>query len=778
MVSRNSSIAVPATASAARLGVAKYFWFRLIVLTLLLILLLAGSYIRVSYKGFTTGMYNQTRYATVAENKNLWFCISYWLDYMQLLKFNEASGLYSFDNVDESGMSLYERGKLAYHRGDFPVVVSLIEQDINRSGESEDKLFWLAISYMRQAEAQNCLARLTSHPDQQQNALQAPHVHENQTDSRQQLCALPLTKFHTQTESARSAAKIFEKLLDQYDHENRLYQWLLNFNYMTVNGFPQDVPPRYLINTKFIDTFYGNRKKETETEFATLSFADRAHEMGVDTFNAGKGVAVEDFDHDGYLDIVTGGNFDTVKFYRSDRGKTFADRTEAAGLEGIKQPFVITSADYDNDGWQDLFFARPFGNYALYRNNREGSFTDVTASTGLLDAKPADHIAATWVTAWSDVDGDGDLDLFLAQWGFKLPLVRNLMAKPRMDSTLFLNENGHFVDRTREFGLQDTVEDSYFIGASFGDYDNDDYPDLFLSSPLRNTSVLLRNISGKRFERTKLIPGDEGGFVASFIDFNHDGKLDVFWAGFTDAKTSTEQAVFGEHLNEFRSGQTRIFIQTADGKFTERADLFDLRMSTMGSSFGDINNDGCYDFYLGTGTPESWFVLPNLMYLGKTAGTKCADALTNISMLQGLGTIQKGHGIVFFDFDNDGDEDIYSSLGGMWPADKWPNQFFVNNSKTGNNWIEIRLRGRRTNYFGVGATIKVMAENQQQQEITRYYQMDNKTGFGSAPYLAHIGVMNATRIKGVEVHWPVSRCWKTYQAKLNQLNILDEEECP
>src|SRR5258707_12143403 len=101
---------------------------------------------------------------------------------------------------------------------------------------------------------------------------------------------------------------------------------------MTGNGFPQEVSPKYLIKTKFIDSFYGEKKKETEAEFASLSFVDRAHEMGVDTFNSGKGVAVEDFDRDGYLDIVTGGNFDTVKFYRNDHGKTFIDRTEAAGV--------------------------------------------------------------------------------------------------------------------------------------------------------------------------------------------------------------------------------------------------------------------------------------------------------------------------------------------------------------------------------------------------------------------------------------------------------------
>jgi FG-GAP-like repeat/ASPIC and UnbV len=768
-----TSNTIPLVVKNASVSVARYVRLRYIALLLLFTLLGAAVYVRNSYKGFTIGFYRQMRYASVRENQNLWFLIGYWLEYMQLLEFDETTGFYSFDNVDESRMDQFERGRLAYHRGNFASAVSLISNDIEKSGESESKLLWLAISYMRYAEAENCLSKLTPNGDPTHN-----HTAQEDKDNHlQELCAIPLARFHDRAESSRAAAKIFEKLLDKYDGENRLYQWLLNFNYMTAGGFPNEVPAKYLINSKFIDSFYGEGKKAKEAEYGYLSFVDRAHEFGVDTFNAGKGVAVEDFDHDGYLDIVTGGNFDLVKFYKNDRGQRFIDRTEAAGLGGIKQPFIITAADYDNDGWVDIFFGRPFGNYGLYRNRGDGTFKDVTADTGLLAAKPDDHIAATWVAAWSDVDNDGDLDLFLAQWGFKLPLVRGLMSKPRMDSTLFINEGGRFVDRTREYGLTATVKDNYFIGADFGDYNDDGYQDLFLSSPLRNTSVLLKNVGGKRFEPTTLIRGDEGGFVAAFLDFNHDGRLDLFWAGFTDAKTSVEQAVFGEHLDKFRSGQTRIFLQNEQGQFTERTDLFDMPMSTMGSSFGDINNDGCFDFYLGKGTPESWFILPNLMYVGKTESTRCAERLDNISMLQGFGTIQKGHGIVFADFDNDGDEDIYSSLGGMWPADKWPNQFFVNESRLGNSWVKVRLRGRKTNYYGIGARIKVTAKNDKQETIVRYALMDLRTGFGSSAYLAHVGLMNATRIENVEVYWPGSSCTQTYKAELNKLNLLDEGDC-
>src|SRR5205823_6440224 len=112
----------------------------------------------------------------------------------------------------------------------------------------------------------------------------------------QLLCALPLTQPHDRAESARAAAKTFETLLDRYDPSNRLYQWLLNFNLMTAGGFPQEVPAKYLVKGDFIDAFYGERKKRTEAEYSYLSFDERAHELGVDTFNAGKGVAVEDFD--------------------------------------------------------------------------------------------------------------------------------------------------------------------------------------------------------------------------------------------------------------------------------------------------------------------------------------------------------------------------------------------------------------------------------------------------------------------------------------------------
>ena len=196
----------------------------------------------------------------------------------------------------------------------------------------------------------------------------------------------------------------------------------------------------------------------------------------------------------------------------------------------------------------------------------------------------------------------------------------------------------------------------------------------------------------------------------------------------------------------------------------------------MGVSYGDVNNDGCHDFYLGTGNPESWFIVPNLMYLGKVTDVHCNGEAENISGSNGLASTQKGQGVVFFDYDNDGDQDIYSVQGGMWPGDKWPNRMLENVTSNRNTWIKIRLRGRDTNYFGVGATIKVVARDSKGREYIRFAVMNNKTGFGSTPYLAHIGLMQAIEVKYVDVTWPVSQSKKRYYPRLGELVTLDEEE--
>ncbi len=731
----------------------------------------------VRFPGFTEALVADLRHASWHENSSQYRFLLYYAEIYGELRGSDPDGFVALP-PPEASQSLLEKGKRRFHRGEFGQAVSQIQEHIRLRGETEESLFWLAASLSRQAEATNCLDSLiqrepeSEDPERVTTATPAESMPHDMT----RMCALPIVLPHMRDQATEASVQVLERLLDEYDARNPLYRWLLNFGYMTLGRYPEGVPERYRVSNSFTDLFYGEGKRRAEANHADLVFRDGARELGVATLDVGKGVAVEDFDGDGYLDIVTGGTFDPLRYYRNIQGREFVDATRQAGLEAVQQAFIITAADYDNDGAMDLFVSRPFHHFQLLRNGGGGTFEDVTFSSGLLGGTPDRGEAVyTCVSAWGDIDNDGDLDLFLAQFGQQLPFAGGLLSRRPMPSRLFINQDGRFVDRTSDFGLEDVVHDRIFLGAAFGDYDNDGWIDLFLSSFTRGQSVLLRNLGGRRFETTSLIGSTEPGFMTAFVDVDHNQRLDLFQGGQSPAEISVENTVFGKEPSRNAS---KIFLQT-NGGFSQRHDFFSDSMpaGTMGASFGDLNNDGCYDFYLGTGNPESWFVLPNLMYLGELEGVRCTGRMSNISMLSGFGTVQKGHGIVFFDFDNDGDQDIYSSLGGMWPGDGWPNQLFVNESHLSNNWVKFRLKGRRSNRFGLGATIRVLAENPAGETIQRTYLMDNGTGFGSAPYLAHIGLLNADRILEVEVNWPASGCRHTYSAQLNSLQQLDEAAC-
>jgi hypothetical protein len=739
-----------------------------------LVLLGGAAGFRRAYPGMNEGMWHQMRYATFKESRNLMYCVVYFIDAMEALSFDPKAGVWSFKNSRAAGTDDLVQGRLAFHRGDFSGAIRDLEHQVARHGESEEALFWLAMSHMRRAEAENCLAKMVGGGQQAGPALHGLAGHDHAG-----YCSLPLERYHDRQDDSRQAAKVWTRLLDRYDSENRLYRWLLSFSLMTVNGFPSEVPARYRIATPFIDSFYGEEARRVREKYSSLKLTDRAAELGVGSYGVGRGVAVEDFDHDGNLDLVTADFFGHLHYYRNTGGH-FVEATQEVGLAGVTQPLSVSAADYDNDGWVDLLVVRPFDRFQLLHNDGHGHFVDQTAASGLLAGVPDDTLATSWFATWADVDNDGDLDLFVSAWAFRVPFVSGLVAKPRMNSKLYINDgNGHFHDATAEYGLAGDMDDRQFIGAAFGDYDGDGFPDLFVAGPIPGTSALYHNEGGKRFAKVEL-PDDfkEPGFTAAFLDINQDGRLDIFQGGFNDARTATARTVFGDQ--GYRMGASVFLLQTADGRFEKHPELFGggAALSTMGTSYGDLDNDGCFDFYLGTGNPEPWFILPNMMYMGQRRGGACTGQMENVSALNGVGTVQKGHGIVFFDFDNDGDQDVFSNLGGMWPADVWVSQLFVNEGVPKNHWIKIRLRGRRTNYYGVGASIKITARRPDGSTLERYRQMDNETGFGSAPYLAHVGLLDAVAIESIEVSWPASRCRARYQAALDQLNVLDEAQCP
>lgn len=773
-------------------------WLRRLTWTLaggvVIVALLLGG-LSLAYPELTALTVHTLRHSSLGESRDLFAFILYVQRTMELLEPDPVTGAYSFDGVDVSRLDAFERGYVAFHRGDFTAAVRAFERAVEERGESEKRLFWLALAHLRRGEALNCLERL------RHDTMGAAVSHAAG------ICALPLGSFHDRPQPSRRAAQLFERLLDRYDAADAVYRWLLNFSYMTVDGFPDEVPGRYRLPGDFVDRLYGTSEAELEALAGRLRFVDRAAELGVDRLDTGRGVAVEDFDRDGDLDLAVGGTFEDVRFYRNDvhvadpapvadgpRGR-FTDVTEAVGLGGVLQPFFVSAADFDDDGWVDLLVGRPFERFALFRNElgETGRFRDVTADSGLLREGDEERLASTWAIAWGDVDRDGDLDLFLTQWGVSFPSSSEYLSAPRMGSRLYLNDGGRFTDRTAEYGLEDVVRGAFLVGAAFGDVEGDGYPELMLSGWVRGTTVLLRNRQGRRFEASGLVDPLRPGFMTAFVDVDHDGRLDLFRGGYGIARTSIPRVLEraldpGLDRQEARRGSHRgtsslIYVQTPDSRFEPREDYFAGRLpvGTMGASYGDLDNDGCLDFYLGTGSPEPWYVVPNLMYLGRREGWECRGGTVNVSGLAGFGTVQKGHGVVFFDFDGDGDQDVYSALGGMWPGDEWPNQLFVNEGQGRHRWVKLRLRGRQTNRYGVGARIRVVAVGPAGEPIVRTYHMDAKTGFGSAPYLAHVGLGEAVAVEEVEVEWPVSGCRASYQVELGRpgapAQVLDEAAC-
>ncbi|MBX2798195.1 MAG: VCBS repeat-containing protein [Myxococcales bacterium] len=651
----------------------------------------------------------------------------------------------------------FDCGIIAWHDGRFDDAVTAFEQHRATAGDSEQGLLWLGLATMRRAEQHNCL-----------DAMLGEHAGHQGHDSHQGMCALPLTIFHRDRADTLRAAEAFETLARVYGPDPH-YRWLANFTHMPADGFPHDVSPDVVLSpdTPFFDAFYGKHAQRVR-QISDLVLVDRAAELEVDYArsaggpDSGKGVAVEDFNADGCLDIVTGGFHDRMSYFQSvcDQPGTLAfdDRSVPSGLSAVQGTHILTAADYDDDGDIDLFVSRPFGSprgdAVLLQNNGHAVFTDVTADVG-LDMTSDGRYQFAWGSAWGDIDADGDLDLFVANYHFGSPFHKDsrlhmlTSLRDNVPSALYRNDGGRFVDITEASGVGAFTTGHNLHGAAFGDYDQDGQVDLAITRMFLPGVVILHNEGEGRFAEAPLADRSTSmGFMAAFVDVDHDGQLDLFNSAYGTSLGTLSQAVFQGDQGNFANG-SKIWKQGLDG-WTVDEQYFgtDVPLTVMGVNFGDLDHDGHLDWYLGTGGAEPWYVVPNLMYRGNAT-----DGLDDISAFGGVATVQKGHGIIYADFDRDGDQDIYSSLGGAWPGDAWPNQLFVNDSPPGGRWVRIALHGCASNRFGLNSLIVVHASHANGSVGMRTYHMDNKTGFGSAPYLADIGLGDAVGVATVEVRW-------------------------
>jgi hypothetical protein len=540
-------------------------------------------------------------------------------------------------------------------------------------------------------------------------------------------CILPIAPAarHTNPIGSRLAIKHFTEYLAGFPADLEV-RWLLNLAHMTLGEYPEKVDARYRLD---LSRFF-------HSEFDIGRFRDVGHLVGVNRFNQAGGAIMEDFDNDGLLDLAVS-SFDCTQpmsYYHNNGDGTFEDRSQVAGVTAQLGGMVCYQADYDNDGNMDIFVARgawfPFPiRPSLLRNMGAGRFIDVTETAGLLD--PVNSIAA----CWGDYDNDGWVDLFV--------------ACERQTNRLFHNKgNGTFDEVAAKAGLQ---ADPAFSckGCNWIDYDNDDYPDLFVDN-LKGTACLYHNNRDGTFTDLTSAMGISGpvrGFSCWAWDYDNDGWLDIFATCYDLALEDVVRGLLGQPHSRYSN---RLY-RNAKGKgfedVTREAGL-DVVFATMGSNFGDFDNDGWLDMYLGTGEPSLATIIPNRMFKN-VGGRRFAD----ITSSSGTGQLQKGHGVACGDWDRDGDVDIFTETGGAINGDKYHNILFQNPGQ-GNHWLTVKLIGKKTNRAALGARIMVVAAGEKPLVVHRH--ISSGSSFGGNTLQQTIGLGKATGVSLLEIHWPAS----------------------
>jgi hypothetical protein len=570
-------------------------------------------------------------------------------------------------------------------------------------------LYSLGLGWLRVAETENCI-----------------HCRNGES------CIFPIGENgrHTDPEASLKAMEYFTELLND-DPDQLTAFWLLNIAAMTVGEYPSGVPNEYRLPESSL---------QSEAEFPR--FKDISEASGLKTVNTGGGSVAEDFDQDGYIDLLTSA-WDTagqLRYFRNKGDGSFEELTAPSGLTGILGGINMVQADYDNDGLVDVYVVRGAwlgkdGRHpnSLLKNLGNNQFRDVTFDVG-LDVR---HPTAT--AAWGDYDNDGDLDLYV----------------PNEDSTaqLFRNDNGQFTDVAAQAGVQNN---RYAKGTCWGDFDGDRLPDLYVSNTNGNNR-LYRNLGNGSFkdvaEELKTTKPNLS-FPTWFWDANGDGYLDIYVASYHSHPEHMAAEALGR---SFDDEQDCLYLNDGTGKFIESATSFGLTKTTkpMGANFGDLNNDGLPDFYLGTGFPDFAGIMPNMMFVNKSG-----SRFENVTFPGGFGMLQKGHGISFADFDNDGDQDVFAQTGGAYPGDAFGNVLFENPG-FGNHFLRIELVGKTSNRKGVGVRIRAIVDRNGEPHSI-YHWVGSGGSFGANPLTPQIGLGPATEVKTLEVFWPTTGKTQTF----------------
>jgi hypothetical protein len=582
-------------------------------------------------------------------------------------------------------------------------------------------------------------------------------------DHNEDSCLLPIEGggVHADPAGVRAASELLLEGLEKSPND-LVYRWLLNVANMASGDYPNGVPERFRVAPEVF---------ASEREFPR--FFDRAPVLGVGVNGLSGGSVMEDFDGDGDLDLLCSsmGLADPLTYFVSVGDGTFEDGTLKAGLTGELGGLNLSHADYDNDGFADVLVLRGawmdhHGRYpnSLLHNEGDGTFRNTTEEARMLSFYP------TQVGAWADFDVDGHLDLFIGN---------ESRAGQLHPCELYRNiGDGTFEEVIRDSGI---AEFSFVKGAAWGDIDNDGDPDLYVSRR-HDHSSLYANVDGET--RTFLditeeagMAGDLQSFPCWFFDYDNDGWQDLFVAGYStafleegdDRLADIPAARLGLELTT--DGYPRLYRNRGDGTFEDVAQELGLKrvVSVMGANFGDIDNDGWLDLYLGTGSPDFLALMANRMFTNDRG-----KAFLDVTTAGGFGHLQKGHAISFGDIDADGDQDLYAVMGGWYPADNYPNVLFENPGNE-HRWVTLRLEGTRSNRSAVGARLRLTVSTPGgRREIHRVCGTGGS--FGCSSLQQEIGIGDGLSIDELEIRWPSGEIERFLDVPLEHIVTIREGE--
>ncbi|MCQ6960735.1 FG-GAP-like repeat-containing protein [Mucilaginibacter aquariorum] len=630
------------------------------------------------------------------------------------------------DLLSIKGSLLLEVGKEQEAVKQFEKIMN--EIDFMTTDEVLDKA---AIAYMRLGERSNCMLNHTSSS-----------------------CIFPIKDdgVHMIKTGSSKAIEAYKTLLkiNPDDLESR---WLINIAYMTLGQYPQNVPAEVLLPGL-------NETNVTDVK----PFKDVAKSLGLNVNGRAGGVVVDDFNNDGYLDIITSAwdLSDPMHFFENNRNGTFSDVTGRSNLTGIKGGLNIQQTDYNNDGNIDLFVLRGawldkgFGDQpsSLLRNNGDGTFRDVTKESGLLYFHP------TQAATWADFNNDGWLDVFIGTESSN----GNINTSPSYCMLYLNNHNGTFTDVAKAAHCDISA---FVKGITSADYDNDGWMDVFIST-MNGKKYLLKN-KGKKgtaidFEDVTELAGiatnTERTFTTWFYDYNNDGWQDIVVCDYKFEHALsyyTAAEALGKPVPD--AGNVFLYRNDHNGKFTNvtREAGLDKVVYSMGGNFGDIDNDGYLDMYFGTGNPDFKSLVPNKFF--KNIEGKRFEDITTASR---MGNLQKGHGVAFADLRNNGRQDIFIEMGGAYIGDSYTSSLYLNPNNNNNNWISLKLEGVKANKAAIGSHIKLtFTENGVKRSV--YKDVNSGGSFGSSPLKQEMGIGKATVIDEIEIKWAGSNAVQRFR---------------